>query len=269
MYDVFGPLAALADRVEGRHGLIVLDEGGTVLFERAADEVFTAASVVKIALVMALYADAADGRVSLDERLPVGEPVLGSGVLGLVPSVREVSVRDLATLAIAVSDNTAANLLIDHVGTERIAERLREWGIAQSRLQRRMFDMDAKARGLENLMTPRETALLLLRLVRGECADRATSDAVIALLRGCQDETKLRRYLPAGVTVANKSGWLDGIRNDAGIIWADRPVIAAGFTAELPRLEEGRVLLGLLGWCSYRAAGGDVPPLPLELSRPS
>lgn len=269
MYDVFGPLAALADRVEGRHGLIVLDEGGTVLFERAADEVFTAASVVKIALVMALYADAAEGRMSLDERLPVGEPVFGSGVLGLVPSVREVSVRDLATLAIAVSDNTAANLLIDHVGTERIAERLRDWGLAQSRLQRKMFDLDAKARGLENLMTPRETALLLLRLVRGECADRATSGAVIALLRGCQDETKLRRYLPAGVTVANKSGWLDGIRNDAGIIWADRPVIAAGFTADLSRLEEGSTLLGLLGWCSYRAAGGDVPPLPLELSRPS
>jgi len=267
--DVFGPLVARSARLEGRAGLMAVDESGAILFEHGADDLFTAASVVKIPLVMALYADAADERLSLDEALPVGAPVSGSGVLGLIPSVRELPVRDLVALTIAVSDNTATNVLIDRVGPERITARLRQWGIDRSRLQRRMFDLAAKQRGLENLMTPRETALLLLRLVRGECVDRATSDAVIALLRGCQDTTMLRRYLPADVPVAHKSGWLDGIRNDAGIIFAARPVVVAGFTCDLPRLEEGRALLGLLGWCAHRAGGGDLPDLPGELSRPA
>lgn len=269
MDDAFSPVAALAGRLSGRAGLVALDETGRELFEHEADGVFTAASVIKIALVMALHADAAEGRLSLDEPLPVGAAVFGSGVLGLAPSVRELPVRDLVALTIAVSDNTATNVLIDRVGPERIATRLRAWGIAASRLQRRMFDLEAKARGLENLMTPRETALLLLRLLRGECVDRATSDAVIALLRTCQDSTMLRRYLPDDVTVAHKSGWLDGIRNDAGIVWATRPVIVAGFTGDLPRLEEGRALLGALGWCAYRAGGGEVPDLPPELSHPA
>lgn len=267
--DAFRPLEAGLARLEGRAGVVALDQEGAVLFEHEADRIFTAASVVKIALVMALYADAAEGRLSLDERLPVGDPVEGSGVLRLVPGVRELPVRDLAALTIAVSDNAATNLLIDLVGPDRIAVRLAGWGVSQSRLQRKMFDLEAKARGLENLMTPRETALLLLRLLRGECVGRATSDAVIALLRSCQDSTMLRRYLPHDVAIAHKTGWLDGIRNDAGIVWGPRPVIVAGFTGDLARYEEGSRLLGLLGWCAYRAGGGEAPDLPPELIRPA
>jgi len=267
--DAFRPIAVGLSRLEGRAGVVALDQEGAVLFEHEADRIFTAASVVKIALVMALYADAAEGRLSLDERLPVGDPVEGSGVLRLVPGVRELPVRDLAALAIAVSDNGATNLLIDLVGPDRIAVRLAGWGVSQSRLQRKMFDLEAKARGLENLMTPRETALLLLRLLRGECVDRATSDAVIALLRSCQDSTMLRRYLPHDVAIAHKTGWLDGIRNDAGIVWGPRPVVVAGLTGDLPRYEEGSRLLGLLGWCAYRAGGGEAPDLPPELIRPA
>lgn len=267
--DAFRSLAAGMARLEGRAGMIALDETGATLFEHDADRLFTAASVVKIALVMALYADAAEGRLSLDERLPIGDRVEGSGVLRLVPGVRDLAVRELAALAIAVSDNTATNVLLDRVGPERVALRLAEWGVTQSRLQRKMFDLEAKARGLENVMTPRETALLLLRLLRGGCADRATSDAVIALLRGCQDSTMLRRYLPHDVAIAHKTGWLDGVRNDAGIVWGLRPVIIAGFSCELPRHEEGSALLGLLGWCAYRAGGGEAPDLPPELARPA
>lgn len=269
VHDAFRSLTAAVSRLEDRAGLVALDEEGAVLFEHEADRIFTAASVVKIPLVMALYADAAEGRLSLDERLPVGDPVEGSGVLRLVPGVRELPVRELASLAIAVSDNTATNLLLDHLGPERVAARLAAWGITQSRFQRRMFDLEAKARGLENLMTPRETGLLLLRLLRGECVDRATSDAVIALLRACQDSTMLRRYLPHDVAIAHKSGWLDGIRNDAGIVWGPRPVVVAGFTCDLPRYEEGSRSLGLLGWCAYRAGGGEAPDLPPELMRPA
>lgn len=265
---VFAPLEELLARAGGRVGICVLDEAGEPLFERGADGPFTAASVVKIPLIMAVYADAAEGHLFVDERLPVGDPVPGSGILRLL-EVREMSIRDLAALAVSVSDNTATNVLIDRIGIERVAQRTAEWGISASRLGRKMFDLEARARGIENVMTARETALLLLRLVRGECVDRATSDAVLALLRECQDATKLRRYLPPGVDVAHKSGWLEGISNDAGVIRASRTVVAAGFTAEVVGPQMGNAVLGMLGWCAYRAAGGEVPPLPSELVRPA
>ncbi|HET8567569.1 MAG TPA: serine hydrolase [Candidatus Limnocylindria bacterium] len=261
--DPFAPLRERALRSDGVLGALACSEDGTVLYEERADETFPAASVIKIPLVMALYADAAAGRVSLDERVAVGERAYGSGILGRLGDVGPLSLRDLAMLTIAVSDNTATNMLIDRVGADRVNERMREWGCERSVLGRKMFE---KRQGRENLLTPRETASLLLRLARGECADRATSDAVIALLRECQDETRLERYLPAGTDVAHKSGWIEGVRNDAGIVRVTRTVVAAGFVRELRAPEQAAPLLGLLGWCAYRAAGGDGSPLPFELS---
>ena len=265
----FAPVLDLAGRTGGVHGLIALDDRATVLVEDRADQAFPAASVIKVPLVMALYADAAEGRLSLDEVVAVAPHVAGSGVLRLAPSAASLTLRDLAALAIAVSDNTAANTLIDRIGLGRVADRLAAWGCVASRLERRMYDLEARARGRENVMTPRETASLLLGLVRGECVDRQTSDAVLALMRECTDDSLLARYLPPGTAIAHKSGWIEGVRNDAGVVWGVRPVIAVGFSRGLPRVDEARALIGLMGWCAYRAAGGDVPALPLEHASPA
>jgi beta-lactamase class A len=127
-----------------------------------------------------------------------------------------------------------------------------------------MFDFEAANRGLDNVAAPREVAGLLLRLLRGELVDRATSDAVLAVLEGTQDDALLRRYLPAKTKVAHKTGSLDAVRNDAGIVWAERPVVAAGFVNGVPDIRPARSLLGLLGWLAFAAAGGDAKGLPSE-----
>ena len=269
MDEVFAPVREWLGRTRGVSGIQVLDEHGAVLFGQRGDEVFPAASVIKLALVMTLYADAAEGRLALEERCAVGARVDGSGVLRHLQHVEPLTLADLAMLAMAFSDNTATNLLIDRVGVERVAERLRDWGcVGGTRLARRMYDFEARARGLENVMTPADTARLLLRLLGGGLVDRATSDAVLRTLDENQDATLLGRYLPEGARLAHKSGWIDGVRNDAGIVWGARPVVVVGFARETDH-SEASVLLGLLGWCAYRAAGAEVPPLPLELSRPS
>ena len=245
-------------------GIVLMDENGTERFAERPDESFPAASVIKIPLVMTLYADAAEGRLSLDERSSVGARVEGSGVLRHLPGVTDLTLRDLATLCVIVSDNTATNRLIERVGLDRVAERLREWGCTGTRLQRAMFDTDAAKRGADNVMVPREMAGLLLRLLRGECGGRATSDAVLAVLEQTQDDALLRRYLPAGTRVAHKTGSLAQVRNDAGIVFAERPVIAVGCVRGLADIRAALPLLGLLGWIAYRSAGGAVDGLPSE-----
>ncbi|HEY8732043.1 MAG TPA: serine hydrolase [Candidatus Limnocylindria bacterium] len=251
----------------GSAGLIALDAEGTVLYERAADDAFPAASVIKIPILMTVYADAAEGRLSLDERLAVGEHLPGTGVLGWVRGVTELTIRDHATLMTIVSDNTSTNRLMERVGVERIAERMREWGCVRTQLRRKMFDFEAANRGLDNVACPRELAGLLLRLVRGEVVDRSTSDAVLAVLaQTCDDEAKalLRRYLPARARVAHKTGSLETVRNDAAVIWGERPVIAVGLVSGVADIRTARSLLGLLGWLAYGAAGGDAKGLPSE-----
>ena len=255
-----------AAALDGTAAMIALDADGTVLYERAADEPHPAASVIKIPILMTVYADAAEGRLSLDERLAVGEHLPGTGVLGWVRGVSDLTIRDHATLMTIVSDNTSTNRVMERVGVERIAERMREWGCVHTKLQRKMFDFEAADRGLDNVATPREMAGLLLRLVRGELADRATSDTVLAVLEATQDDALIRRYLPARTKVAHKTGSLEKVRNDAGVIWgsSERPVIAAGFVSGVPDIRPARSLLGLLGWLAYGAAGGDALGLPSE-----
>jgi beta-lactamase class A len=216
---------------------------------------------------MTLYGDATRGLLDLDEQVAIGDRVDGSGVLRHMRDVDRLSLRDLAVLAIIVSDNTATNRLIERIGVDRVGERMREWGCAKSRLSRKMYDFEAAKRGHENVMTARETVSLLVRLVRGECEDRPTSDAVLAVLEQCQDRTMLLRYLPYGTKVPHKTGTLDESRNDAGIVPGERPVIVSAFTRGLRDTEAAVSWLGLLGWCAYRAAGNPGDALPPELTR--
>src|SRR5207237_8866069 len=132
----------------------------------------------------------------------------------------------------------------------------------RTRRQRRMFDFEPANRGRDNVASPRELAGLLLRLVRGELVDRATADAVLGVLEATQDDALIRRYLPARTRVAHKTGSLEKVRNDAAVIWADRPVIAVGLVNGVPDIRPARSLLGLLGWLAYGAAGGGAAGLP-------
>jgi beta-lactamase class A len=265
--DAFAPARAALASLPGEASAFASDADGRPLFCEREDELFPSASVIKLPLVMTLYADAARGLLDLDERVAVGDRVDGSGVLRHMRDVERLSLRDLAWLAIIVSDNTATNRLIERISLERVGERLREWGCLLSRLSRKMYDFDAAKRGNENVMTPRETVSLLVRLQKGECEDRATSDAVLAVLEQCQDRTLLLRYLPYAAKVPHKTGTLDESRNDAAIVPGERPVVVAAFTRKLRDTGAAVSWLGLLGWCAYRAAGNAGDPLPSELTR--
>ena len=263
MQDHFGPARALIERAPFRVGAFARSAPGDVLLEHDADAAFPAASVIKVPLVMALYADAAESRIDLGQRVEAGERVDGSGVLRDMRDIGPLSLRDLAALAIELSDNTATNRLIERIGTERVAQRLSEWGCATTALRRRMYDFAAAERGLENVASARELGSLLSRLVAGECVDRATSDAVLAVMERCDDDRKLRRFLGPNVNVPSKSGTLDASRNDVAVFRGpERTVLVAAFTSEVKDHLAAEHLLGIIGRCAATAAGMSVPPLP-------
>jgi beta-lactamase class A len=250
--------------VGGRVAAVVVAEDGTEAFALDPDGPYLAASVIKLPLVMTLCADAAAGLISLDERLPVGERVDGSGVLRDLRDVGPMSVRDLAALAVTVSDNTATNRLIERIGIARVNERLDEWGCPATRVRRAMYDREAKARGCENRMTARETASLLGRVLR-DAREGGWGAEVLRLLERNTNLLRLGRYLPKGVTLAHKDGWDEGIENDAGIVRARSSVVAVGFTHQVP-VEVARPVLGLLGLAAAELAGAEVDGLPVEIA---
>jgi beta-lactamase class A len=88
---------------------------------------------------------------------------------GLTPGVTRVTNHDLAQFMVAVSDNAAANVLIDRVGRDNVNAMLRGLGLSKTMLRRQMMDVAAARQGGENVSTPREMVQLLETIYQASC----------------------------------------------------------------------------------------------------
>jgi beta-lactamase class A len=231
----------IADRLDGVMGVAILDltDGRTLL--RNADRVFPAASSIKIAILLELYRQDQDARVGVKGKarlddLYTFDPkdlVEDSQIMaGLTPGVTRVTNRDLAQFMVAVSDNAAANLLIDRVGKENVNAMLRSLGFSKTLLRRKMIDIAAARRGDENVVTPQEMVRLLEAIYKEKALDKQSTAGFIKQLSTRKKDSHLTDFLPETVQVANKPGELEAVRNDSGIVYAqNRPFAISVMTA--------------------------------------
>ena len=214
-------LRQVVSGVRGAMGLTVVDLTSGQRFDINENFVFPQGSAIKIAILMEVYKQAAEGRFQLADRLPVRaeSQVGGSGLLKeLGDGTSQLSIRDLAVLMILVSDNTATNMLIDLVGMERINQTLASLGLSQTKVQRRMMDTAARSRGDENLSTPAEAARIMEILYRGEFLDPTASDDMLAILKKPKPGG-INAGLPADVPVAFKAGSIPGVSTEWTIVY--------------------------------------------------
>src|SRR5881394_703157 len=221
-------------------GVAVLDlTDGRVLL-RNADRVFAAASSIKLAILLELYRQdqearaGAKGKARLDDiySFDPKDLVEDSRIMaGLTPGVTRVTNRDLAQFMVAVSDNAAANILIDRVGKDNVNAMLRGLGLSKTTLRRKMMDIAAARRGDENVATPQEMVRLLEAIFKEKALDKQATAEFIKQLSTLKD-SYITRYLPEGVRIANKPGELEGVRTDSGIVFApNRPFAISVMTA--------------------------------------
>ena len=233
-------LEAIATRLDGVMGFVIVDLTSGERMERLPDEVFPLASTIKLAILYELFKQADEGRLNLDEIRPLDKRhiVGGSGVL-LELTAPAMSLRDYATLMVVVSDNTATNLLIETVGMANVTRRMSELGLKTLLLRRKMIDLAAAERGDENVGTANDLARLLMVISRSEGLKKASSDGILAILRKSKPSA-LRDGVPSAVPVANKTGTLDGVEADAGIVYlAGRPYVFVALTTFLSSNVDG------------------------------
>jgi beta-lactamase class A len=222
-----------ASQVDGVVAYVVHDLTSGERFERGADVVLPTASVIKLAILYELFRQADAGRIALDEEAVLDRRHAVPGGLLYELGTRRMSPRDLAVAMIVQSDNTAANVLIDRLEAGRINERMRELGLRDMQLRRRMLDLEAARRGQENVATARDVALLLERLHEGRGLSPPGAAALLEILRKPK-ASPLRRGLPPAIGIASKAGDLEGVRADAGIVYAPhRPYVIVVMTTFL------------------------------------
>ncbi len=188
-------------------------------FLLAADEQVTAASTIKVPVLAAALGEVNAGRLDLAQPVAIPSPRAGgAGVLHTLPSVSTLSLADLLTLMIIVSDNTATNVVIDLLGLDCVNQFGAEAGLRGTMLRRKMMDTATAGRGRENVTTARDQATLLDAIAWRDLLPAPLRDFALQALERQQSADGLPALLPAGAVVAHKTGELPGIRHDVGII---------------------------------------------------
>jgi beta-lactamase class A len=163
-----------------------------------------------------------------------------------------MSLRDVATLMVTVSDNTATNMVIDRVGMHKVTAEMARLGLSATKLQRKMQDRKAWEENRENLSTPDEQARLLELLYKGEILtvkSREEIDRILSIPKPGQ----LRALLPEGTRVAHKTGTLSGVVVDVGMVYlADRPFIVSAMGNWLSDAEEAERAISEIALTAYR-----------------
>ncbi len=194
---------------------------------------FPTGSSIKIPILIELHKQALMGKYKLtDQRwIERQDKVGGSGVIfNFGDHTSQLSLNDLAVLMIALSDNTATNMLIDQVGMANVNRTMDELGLSRIRLRRKMIDQSASARGDENTATPREAMSLMEKLYRGQVGDRQLSDGALKILK-IRKNSPIPRLLPANVEIANKPGGIEGVACDWAVVYVpNRPYAIAVMT---------------------------------------
>ncbi len=194
-----------------------------------------AASLIKLPILLATLEGVAAGRLELTERIPLkkSDQVGGSGVLKTLGAGLSPTLHDLLTLMIVVSDNTATNMVIDHIGLETTNDFCARNGFRATQLIGKLQLPEAEMnemqrRGERNRTCAADMLGMLVGLVRGDLLPPSETDAALAILKAQQLDEGLARLLPTDeeldtphLTVASKSGSVRGVRHDVGIVYRE------------------------------------------------
>ena len=163
-----------------------------------------------------------EGSLTWDEPLTLteAEKVDGSGVLTQLTPGLQLSLRDVCTLMTTVSDNTGTNMVIEHVGVEAINARMRSLGLPITTCFRKAYSPDTEASkeyGL-GVTTPQEMLNLMVQLAHNEIGDEAVSKDILHILAGQFYRDAMPRLLPEDWKYMGKTGAVDAVRNDVGLV---------------------------------------------------
>jgi beta-lactamase class A len=244
----------VSQQLDGVMGLAVKDLTSGDEFFINGDEIMPQASSIKIAVLANLYLQAQQGKLKLTDEYIVRKEDLVSGsdiMLGLTPGTTRLTLRDVATLMIAVSDNSATNVLINRLGLDNVNAMLEELGLHGTRLRRQMMDLKAAGEGRENVSTPREMMTLLETLYRGKLLNKEMTEDFLRML-STHKESALLQGLPDDMAAASKPGELEAVRNDSGIVFVkNRPYALCVMTTYLKDEHDGSAAIRKIAALTY------------------
>lgn len=213
----------------GRIGLYANDFRGNII-EINSEEKFETASTIKSFILAELFRQVKDKKVDLNQMMKYGEEnyVVGSGILRHLDYGLEMTVKNIATLMIIISDNIATNMMIDLLGIDNINNTCNDLGLKDTVLHNKIdFEKYPKL----GTTTPKDYGRLFEMIYKEELWSKELSQEMIEIFKKQHYNTMLTRNLPQYFldsentgdeelfSIASKSGSMDACRNDGGIVY--------------------------------------------------
>ena len=203
-----------------------------------------AASIIKLTVLVECFNQIKKDIIRKDDIFITKEEdkVPSCGALNYMRENLKITLEDLYVLMIILSDNYATNILIDKLGIDNINKTIKEIGLKNTVLNRKMFDSDKAALGLENYISAGDIAYLLEKMYNKELIDEKSSEEMINILKNQRLNGKVPFFLQSikpKVNIAHKTGEDTNITHDVGIVFDKEPFIVCfcGNNVNVPEYE--------------------------------
>ncbi|MDB4908616.1 MAG: beta-lactamase [Gemmatimonadetes bacterium] len=252
-------------------GVSYHDLGSSRRWSLNGDSVFHAASTMKVPVLIELFRQADRHELNLDQAIllvnqfgsivdasPYSlDPAEDSDSLAYTRVGERVPIRWLADRMITESSNLATNALIALVGAAHADSSARMLGATRTRVLRGVEDIKAFDRGLINVTTPDDMAVLLVAIQERRAASAEACEAMLAILLRNSDNVMIPAGLPVGTRVAHKTGTITGVRHDAAIVYpaGGSPYVLTIYTRGIPRTEVAERLMASISRIVWEARG--------------
>ncbi len=209
---------------DGDVGIYIKDLSTGRVYQHNSDRRFLSASLIKLPIMAALFADVEDGRVRLDGSLRYTRKYRreGAGILKWARDGSRFTISSLVHTMISKSDNTATAMIINVMGFDHLNERFGQFGLNQTRISPTGMSLASRLDpALDNWTTPEEMGRLLENIYRHKLLKNdGLSDLMIEILKGANSRGRLARDLPSHWQLARKTGLLRKNCHDCGIVFS-------------------------------------------------
>jgi beta-lactamase class A len=266
-------VVAIQDRVKNSGadvGIAFETLDGRLNWSSRGDDVFHAASTMKIPVMIELFHQVREGKVKLSDALPIKNEfhsLVDGSVFTLKPAddseadlykaVGQTRTLDqLCDLMVTVSSNFATNLLIQKLGIDNIRATVTSLHADGMDIKRGVEDQKAFDKGLNNTTTAHGLVTLLVAIANGKAVDSDSSAKMVEILERQKHNEGIPAGVPKNIWVAHKTGEITKIHHDAGIVYAERPFVIVVLVRGIEDFDQSSALIAGVTHDLYQASQG-------------
>lgn len=243
-------LIAQYPKLQAEVFIVDLDQKNYLSLQSA--ESISAASTIKLPVLIAFFQDVDAGKIDLQEKLTMTKELKagGSGGMQYQETGRKYSALYTANQMMVTSDNTATNMIIHRLGgQEKLNQRFAEWGLNVTKLRNPLPDLTGT-----NTTSAEELGKLLIKIERGELVSLRSRDRMLEIMSKVKTNTLLPQGLERGATIAHKTGDIGSVLGDVGMI--DMPngkrYVASVFVKRPRNDPQARTLIQKISQVTYQ-----------------